>query len=340
MNCTIRDQIKPLVESRSQKLQVFGDVSSKDIVSLRNFEFSQQTNPAVIKYIKSQKDTMRSLDLSCTNLRTTDMNYLIKEITDPSSGIRLKTLNLSQNQTVSDDVIKLVCHLLKASASMENLLFDSTKVTMTGLKTVLKAVESSRNIRTISVKDNELLFTGRDAQEVVELLMNNFSITEFRYQDNYYNAEFVNSVRQELDLNSKIVKNIFPQLKDQEEKARKEKIEQKKRQKEDLKRKARMKAREDRLMSTSSKKHFKKSTSKKLLFLEGPIEVDEQERLANSFTAMSPDNVASRSKNDRAMHLDLISAISSKTSDQSRFKNLRSFTLNSNHPDLVFEEFD
>ena len=68
MNCIIRDQVRPLVEGRMQRLQIFGD-DRQDKICLRNFQFTQKTNPAVIKYIKSQKDWLRSLDLSCTDLR-------------------------------------------------------------------------------------------------------------------------------------------------------------------------------------------------------------------------------------------------------------------------------
>ena len=64
-------------------------------ISLSGFHFTQQTNPAVIKYIKSQRETMRSLDLSATGLQSRTLTYVVNEISDPQATIRLESLNLS-----------------------------------------------------------------------------------------------------------------------------------------------------------------------------------------------------------------------------------------------------
>ena len=109
------------------------------------------------------------------------MTYLIKEISDPSSGIRLNTLNLSENLTVNDEVLKLVSHLFKSSPSIQHFYFDRTNVTIYGLKKVLKAIQDRRNIRTISTKDNNMSLMQEDGKKVVELLENNFSLTVFSY---------------------------------------------------------------------------------------------------------------------------------------------------------------
>ena len=50
LNNIIRDQVKPKVDERIQQLKV---LDSQSEISLRGFEFTQMTRPAVIKYIKS-----------------------------------------------------------------------------------------------------------------------------------------------------------------------------------------------------------------------------------------------------------------------------------------------
>ena len=58
---------------------------------------------------------MRSLDLSATRLRSNDLTYFINEMSDPAAGIRLESLNLSENLEVNDEVIKRVCLFIKAT---------------------------------------------------------------------------------------------------------------------------------------------------------------------------------------------------------------------------------
>ena len=43
-------------------------------------------------------------------------------------------------------------------------------------------------------------------------MQKNFSLTEFNYQHNYFDTEFTEAVKTELELNESIVKNILPQL--------------------------------------------------------------------------------------------------------------------------------
>ena len=110
----------------------------------------------MIKYIKSQKDVMRSLDLSCSNLRSADLTYFIKEISDPTAGIHLQTLNLSENPNVNDEVITYVCLLFKTSPTLQNLNLDQTSISERGLINILEAIRDLKHLRTISVKDNNL----------------------------------------------------------------------------------------------------------------------------------------------------------------------------------------
>ena len=152
----------------------------------------------MIKYIKSQNDWMRYLDLSSTDLRQTDLTYLMREISDPSSGIRLHTLNLSENRTVDDEVIKQVCDMFKKNMSIQHFYCDKTGVTLKGLRRVLKAIQGRRNFRTISVKENDLSMIGKDGERIVDLLKNNLSLTEFSYHHNFFDVQFDEAVKVEI----------------------------------------------------------------------------------------------------------------------------------------------
>ena len=125
---------------------------------------------------------MRCLDLSSTNLHSADLTYFLTEISDPSAGIHLQTLNLSENQTVNDEVINGVCLLFKTSPTLQHLNFDQTSVTIEGLKKVLQAIHELKHLRTISTKDNNLsLMYQAEGQKIVKLLEGNFSLTELSY---------------------------------------------------------------------------------------------------------------------------------------------------------------
>lgn len=134
---------------------------------------------------------MRSLDLSATGLQSSTLTYFVNEISDPQANIRLESLNLSQNPTVNDAVIKSVCNLFGSNPTVKHLYLDNTSITLQGLKLVLTAIHESRSVRTISFKDCNLSLSGEDGLEIVELLKNNISLTNLCYEKNNFDIEFV-----------------------------------------------------------------------------------------------------------------------------------------------------
>lgn len=167
---------------------------------------------------------MRTLDLSSTNLRSRDLSYFMSEISDPAAGIRLQTLNLSENPTVNDSVLKTVSYLFETSPTLQQFIFDKTSITITGLLHVLDALKDKRSIRRLSTKDNNLtLLQQQHGQQVVERLKSNFSLTELNYEHNFFDQEFAEALKSELEINKKIVRIILPQLSEQEQTAQKKK---------------------------------------------------------------------------------------------------------------------
>ena len=163
---------------------------------------------------------MRTLDLSSTNLRSRDLSYFMSEISDPAAGIRLQTLNLSENPTVNDSVLKTVSYLFETSPTLQQFIFDKTSITITGLLHVLDALKDKRSIRRLSTKDNNLtLLQQQHGQQVVERLKSNFSLTELNYEHNFFDQEFAEALKSELEINKKIVRIILPQLSEQEQTA-------------------------------------------------------------------------------------------------------------------------
>ena len=78
-------------------------------------------------------------------------------------------------------------------------------MTVTGLKQVLEAVKDQRNLRKITINDNNLSLTGKNGSDIVELLTQNISLTTLGYEHNYFDTEFDMGVKAELALNSNIV---------------------------------------------------------------------------------------------------------------------------------------
>ena len=83
LNRMIDEEVRPNIERITH---------TKSEISLKGFQIPRRTSPAVIKYIKTI-ETMRSLDLSDTGLRRSDINHFISEIS--MRQIKLTALNLS-----------------------------------------------------------------------------------------------------------------------------------------------------------------------------------------------------------------------------------------------------
>ena len=152
---------------------------------------------------------MRSLDLSATSLQSKDLTYFLKEISDPQANITLESLYLSDNQTVNDEVIKSVCILLKTNTTVKHLYLDKTKVTVHGLRLILKAIEESRSVETISIKDCNMSLMGVVGDEIIELLKNNFSLTNLHIEHNNFDTKFKEGKEAQLELNKNIIKYVF-----------------------------------------------------------------------------------------------------------------------------------
>ena len=159
---------------------------------------------------------MRSLDLSATGLQSSDLNYFFAAINDPQANIKLESLNLSNNLTVNDSVLKNVCNLFRSNPNVKQLILDNTKITIHGLIEVLNAVKETKNVRTISVKNCNLNLVGEDGETIIKLLHDNISITNLIFDDNNFDVEFVAKLNEQLELNRKIVKHVLSQLSEQE----------------------------------------------------------------------------------------------------------------------------
>ena len=159
---------------------------------------------------------MRSLDLSATGLQSSDLNYFFAAINDPQANIKLESLNLSNNLTVNDSVLKNVCNLFRSNPNVKQLILDNTKITIHGLIEVLNAVKETKNVRTISVRNCNLNLVGEDGKTIIKLLHDNISITNLIFDDNNFDVEFVAELNEQLELNRKIVKHVLSQLSEQE----------------------------------------------------------------------------------------------------------------------------
>ena len=159
---------------------------------------------------------MRSLDLSATGLQSSDLNYFFAAINDPQANIKLESLNLSNNLTVNDSVLKNVCNLFRSNPNVKQLILDNTKITIHGLIEVLNAVKETKNVRTISVRNCNLNLVGEDGKTIIKLLHDNISITNLIFDDNNFDVEFVAKLNEQLELNRKIVKHVLSQLSEQE----------------------------------------------------------------------------------------------------------------------------
>ena len=90
-------------------------------LSLRGFNIPPQINPAVIKYLKTL-DSLQTLDLSKTGLRQSDILTFVVGISERS--LKLKTLKLSDNESVDDSVAENLSHLFKNQSTLRHLYLD------------------------------------------------------------------------------------------------------------------------------------------------------------------------------------------------------------------------
>ena len=95
---------------------------------------------------------------------------------------------------------------------------DKTSISEQGLKKLLEATKDLKHLRKISVRENNLqLQYQQNGKDVVDRLKENFSLVELSYQDNFFDSEFADELKRELDINQKIVNVILPQLFAQED---------------------------------------------------------------------------------------------------------------------------
>ena len=75
-------------------------------------------------------------------------------------NLKLKSLNLSHCSSVDDEVIRYLSPYTEKNRALEELLLDKTSITMDSLMQIFKTIKESLRVRTISVKDNDIRFTG------------------------------------------------------------------------------------------------------------------------------------------------------------------------------------
>ena len=134
--------------------------------------------------------------------------------------IRLTSLDLSDNVTVNDNVVKDLTTLFSNSSTLVNLYLNKTQVTIEGLLILLGSIKDSLKVREIGVEGCGIDLEGENGQKVIEALMDNISLTKLAYAGNKFDVEFSEGADKELSLNREIVEKIFPQLIDQEMEAR------------------------------------------------------------------------------------------------------------------------
>lgn len=115
--------------------------------------------------------------------------------------LRLKSLNLSENNSVTDSVVESISMIFQSASILEELFLDETAITIRGLKNLLSSIKSNRSIRIISVEKCGLDLKGRKGDIIVELLKENISLTSLEITKNFYDLEFIDKLHKELELN-------------------------------------------------------------------------------------------------------------------------------------------
>ena len=119
-------------------------------------------------------------------------------------------MTLSENEAVNNSVLNDLCPLFTSGSTLVHLYLDKTSISFKGLRKLLASVKTSLKVRTISVKSTKLTMRNNFADSYIALLKDNMSLTCFGVDGNDCSLEFLDQLKQELDLNGRIVKLIFP----------------------------------------------------------------------------------------------------------------------------------
>ena len=131
---------------------------------------------------------MTSLDLSGTGLSRFDMNQFVIEIV--KREVKLTTLNLGDNESISDEVVEDLCELFSQHSTLQELILDKTKITSKGVNHLLESICQSLKVRTISTRDCGMQLSITRGKQILETLARNISLVKFDYTDNYFDICF------------------------------------------------------------------------------------------------------------------------------------------------------
>jgi len=155
----------------------------------------------VVKFLKIQTK-MRELDLTGSQLTQHDISQLILGLI--TGEIKLVKLTLSENSHVNDEIVKDLQLIFSHKSTLEELYLDKTNITVKGLVKLLNSAAKSVKVRVISVQDCNMDFCGENGGLVVKSLEKVISITQFTYDGNAFDQEFVEMSEQQIQLNKKI----------------------------------------------------------------------------------------------------------------------------------------
>ena len=87
-----------------------------------------QNIESVLKYVRLTR-TVKSLDLSYTNLSPRAIQKIVIDLNDREYPLYLSTLNLSRNLGISDEVCKVLALLFSNKSPVKHLYLDDTSIT-------------------------------------------------------------------------------------------------------------------------------------------------------------------------------------------------------------------
>ena len=100
--------------------------------------------------------------------------------------MKLTTLNLGDNESISDEVVEDLCELFSQHSTLQELFLDKTKITSKGVNHLLESICQSLKVRTISTRDCGMQLSFSRGKQILETLGRNISLVTFDYTDNYF----------------------------------------------------------------------------------------------------------------------------------------------------------